>query len=191
MDHLLAEVSELLAAIRAEATSDHKKLFELVYPAMLCQARELMSRERAGHTLGPTALVHEALLKLFAPHTLQGMPDAAAFCRAARAFMCYVLVSHARARRAAKRGGGLKRIPLDDALDLFEAEKLDVADLYEAVEQLAHQEERAAQVVTLRFFLGMTMREVADKLGVSLGTVEGDFRLARARLRSFLTDEDN
>jgi len=195
-DDLPIGVTALLDGIRAASTEDQttearKALWAQIYPTLKSHARDLMRGERSGHTLGPTGLVHEALLRLFDSDSLNGVPNRAEFFKVTRQAMRNVLVSHARARLAKKRGGEAIRVPLDEALDRLEAAALDVADLHEAVEELARQDERAAQVVTLRFFVGMTNKEVAALLHVSVGTVEKDFRFARAKLHRFLADEDS
>jgi RNA polymerase sigma factor (TIGR02999 family) len=104
--------------------------------------------------------------------------------------MRQVLVDHARKRVADKRGGSYQRVPLDDVLDQIEDQKLDVLDLNEAVEELERLYPRQAHVVSLRFFGGMTNKEVGAQLGLSETTIENDFKAARAFLHSRLTDEE-
>jgi RNA polymerase sigma factor (TIGR02999 family) len=181
-EELPGEITRLLSDIRADVDGASDELIELVYATLREQAAGLMRRERAGHTLPPTAVVHEALLKLLGGGVLARLTDRENFFRAARAFMRYVLVSHARYHRAGKHGGTFRRVPLDVTLDNLAEEQFDVVALHDAVERLAEQHERPGHVVTLRFFLGLTMEAVAERLGVSLGTVENDFRFARAWL---------
>lgn len=188
-DELPEDITRLLEEVRQGTAGAGPELIERIYPALRQQAAALMRRERTGHTLQPTALVHEALVKLVEGDVLGKAANGAELLRAARAFMRYVLVSHARARKAEKRGGGAGRVPLDEALDRLTEEGLDVVSLHDAVEQLAARYERSGQVVTLRFFLGFTMEEIAGHLGVSLGTVENEFRFARAWLRQRLAPE--
>jgi RNA polymerase sigma factor (TIGR02999 family) len=102
------------------------------------------------------------------------------------AFMRQVLVEHARRWTADKRGGGHQQLGLDAVLAHFEEQNLDVLAVHEALEELAKLHERQSQVVTLRFLFGFTVAEVAEQLGVSAATVEGDWRLARAWLRQRL-----
>ena len=141
-----------------------------------------MRRERADHTLSPTAVVHEAVIRLLGGAVF----DKAAgrsylFASAARA-MREILVDHARRRAADRRGGDRRRVPLDRVVESFEAKELDVIALHEALDRLAEWDERQSQVITLRYFGGLTMSEVAESLGVSVVTVERDWRLARAWL---------
>jgi RNA polymerase sigma factor (TIGR02999 family) len=101
-----------------------------------------------------------------------------------------VLVEHARGRAADKRGGGQGQVPLDEALDYFARQRLDVLAVHEALDELAGLHDRQSQVVELRVFGGYTVEEVAGLLGVSVSTVESDFRKATAFLRGRLAEED-
>lgn len=169
---------------RAGADPAADQLFHLVYNDLRAAAGRLMSRERPDHTLGPTALVHEAYLRLVGRGAAAGAPDRGQFFAVATRAMFEILVDHARRRSAEKRGGQRRRMPLlDHWLDRFERRDLDVVALHEAIERLAAVHERQARVVAMRFLLGMTNAEVARELGVSVGTVEGDWRIARAWLR--------
>jgi RNA polymerase sigma factor (TIGR02999 family) len=94
-----------------------------------------------------------------------------------------VLADHARRRNAQKRSGGWRRLPIDHLLGCYADENLDLIELHEALERLEELNDRAAQVVTLRFFGGLTVWEVADHLGISVATAESDFRFARAWIR--------
>ncbi len=100
--------------------------------------------------------------------------------------MRQVLVDHARRRGAAKRDGGRNRLPLDQVLQFFEDRRLDIVALHEALDHLMTLHERQALVVSLRFFAGLSVAEVAEVLDVSIATVEGDWRIARAWLRGQL-----
>jgi RNA polymerase sigma factor (TIGR02999 family) len=100
--------------------------------------------------------------------------------------MLEVLVDHARARRRLRRGGDYQRVPLDDVLDHCESQRIDVIALREALDDLTTVNERQSQVVLLRFLFGYTVEEAAERLEVSVSTVEGDWRLARAWLRQRL-----
>jgi RNA polymerase sigma factor (TIGR02999 family) len=141
-----------------------------------------MRRERADHTLSPTGVVHEAVIRLLGDAVFDKAPDRSyLFASAARA-MREILVEHARRRASGRRGGGRRRVPLDRVLESFEAKDVDVIALHEALDRLAEWNARQSQVMTLRYFGGLTMAEVARSLGVSLVTVERDWRLARAWL---------
>ena len=163
------------------------ELLTLVYDELRQVASRLMRRERSDHTLSPTGVVHEAVLRLL------GDVNYAAFDRnylqaaAARA-MREVLIDHARRRAADRRGGGWRRVPIDAVVDYFEAQSLDIMAVHEALDKLAVIDERLSQVITLRYFGGMTVPEVAKALGVSVVTVERDWRLGRAWLRGQLRD---
>jgi RNA polymerase sigma-70 factor, ECF subfamily len=184
-------VTHLLAAARAGDPGAHTLVVSKLYGELHRAAAALMARERPGHTLQPTALLNEAVLKLFggdAPPP--AVNDRYLFASAVQA-MRQVLVDHARRRAAEKRGGGIDRVPLDDVLDWYGKQgAAEVIDVHEAIERLAAVDERLSQVVSLRFFGGLTVPEVADHLGVSVTTVEGDWRFARSWLRRELTRGD-
>jgi RNA polymerase sigma-70 factor, ECF subfamily len=158
------------------------ELLALVYDELRRVATGLMRRERTDHTLSPTAVVHEAVIRLLGDAVLDKATDRGfLFASAARA-MREVLIDHARRRGAARRGGGRRRVPLDAVVDYFEGQGLDLLAVHEALDRLAERDERQAQVMTLRYFGGMTVPEVAAALGVSIVTVERDWRVARAWL---------
>jgi RNA polymerase sigma factor (TIGR02999 family) len=186
---LQPEVTTLLDRIRAGQTDARNQLVELLYGELRRLAGGLMRQERSGHTLQPTALVHEALLRLLSPAALATARNRAHFLAAAARAMRQVLVDHARQRAADKRGGGQQPLPLDEALDYFARQNLDVLAVHEALTELAALHERQAQIVDLRFFGGYTVEEIADLLQVSVSTVEGDFRKATAFLRSRLRED--
>ena len=158
------------------------ELLGRIYEELRRVAAGLMRRERADHTLSPTAVVHEAVIRLLGESVLDKAADRGfLFASAARA-MREVLIDHARRRAADRRGGNRRRVPLDAAVDYFEGQGLDVVAVHEALDRLAEVDARQAQVMTLRYFGGMTVSEVAEALGVSIVTVERDWRLARAWL---------
>src|SRR5215831_6017038 len=120
-----------------------------------------MRRERADHTLSPTAVVHEAVIRLLGDAIFDKAADRSfLFASAARA-MREVLIDHARRRGAGRRGGGRKRVPLDLVVDYFHEQGLDLVAVHEALDRLTELDERQAQVMTLRYFGGMTVPEVA------------------------------
>jgi RNA polymerase sigma factor (TIGR02999 family) len=162
----------------------------LVYDELRKVASRLMRRERADHTLSPTAVVHEAVIRLLGEVVFDKAPDRSyLFASAARA-MREVLIDHARRRTADRRGGGRRRVPLDSVVDYFEEQGLDVVAVHEALDRLAELDARQAQVMTLRYFGGMSVPEVARALDVSVVTVERDWRLARAWLAGQLGGGD-
>ena len=147
------------------------ELLGRIYDELRRVAAGLMRRERADHTLSPTALVHEAVIRLLGEGVFDRAADRNFLLAAAGRAMREVLIDHAR-----------RRVPLDTAVDYFEAQGLDVIAVHEALDRLAEVDGRQAQVMTLRYFGGMTVAEVATALGVSVVTVERDWRLARAWL---------
>jgi RNA polymerase sigma factor (TIGR02999 family) len=179
------EVTRLLGEIRGGSAGARDRLVGLIYEELRRMASGLVGRDARG-SLPPTALVHEAFLRLEAGDVLGHAPNRRYLFAAAAQAMRRALVDHARARRAAKRGAGRQRVPLDDVLDDFERQHLDVLALDEALDALHAADERQWLVVVLRFFGGLSVEEVAEALEVSVSSVEGDFRLARAWLRRHL-----
>jgi len=155
------------------------ELLPIFYADLKRLARRERSRVGAGGTLHTTALVHEAYLKLRGSRSWN---DEAHFLRAAALAMRHALVNHAEARRAAKRGGGIPHLPLEEALDVGTASDETLLALDEALQRLARQSERLARVVECRFFAGFDERETARALGLSERTVRRDWTLARAWL---------
>jgi RNA polymerase sigma factor (TIGR02999 family) len=176
------DLPALLAAIHAGDAAARDRLFQVVYADLRRMAGRLMRAERPDHTLQPTAVVHEAFVRLCQGRTVGAVPNRRYFFGAAARAMRQVLVDHAAARAAAKRGGGRRRVPLDDLLDHLEARRIAAADLRDALERLETLNERQSQVVALKALYGYTNRETAERLEVSEATVEGDWRLARSWL---------
>ena len=176
------EATRLLHAIQEGDTKAKDRLIHLVYDELRGIAARFLLEEDTSPTLQPTALVHESYLRLDRDGALGGAANRRYFFAAAAQAMRQVLVDHARRRNTEKRGDGWRRVPLDAVLDYFEREKLDVVALHDALDELAALDERQSQTVVLRFFGGFTVPEVAEQLGVSVSTVESDFRLARAWL---------
>jgi RNA polymerase sigma-70 factor (ECF subfamily) len=157
-------------------------LFSRVYADLRALADRFLRNEQAGHTLSPTALVHEAYLRL-AAHDVPPADRARCFGAAAE-MMRHILVNHALARRAAKRGGGAVSITLDESVPgAAPDEALDVVVLDEALQRLALIDPRASRVVELRFFAGLSVQETADVLDVSAATVKREWSASRAWLR--------
>lgn len=166
-----------------------EELFPLVYRQLHAMARSQLAGERRGHTLQATALVHEAFLRV-APQRAAG--DAAAwesrahFLQAAANAMRRILIDHARARVRLKRGGCERHridLAIADALQAFTSESPeDAIALDEAIQRLRESDPRAAEVVHLRFYAGLSMDEIAEILSVSARTVDLDWKLARAKL---------
>jgi RNA polymerase sigma factor (TIGR02999 family) len=163
-------------------------LMALVYDELRSLAERFMQSERPGHTLQPTALVHEAYVRLAAqdPGRWKGR---AHFMAIASTMIRRVLIDHARRHGAAIRGGDRKRLTLTDAAGLVADREINVIALHEALEKLAAFDQRRSRVVELRYFGGLTNEETAEVLGVSKWTVVDDWELARAWLRRELTKE--
>ena len=154
------------------------------YDGLRRVARGLLRRRaRDVLSLGPTDLVNEAVVRLLMSPNVRGQADRRYVFAAAMQAMRRVLVEPARAGRRVKRGGAWARLPLDAVLDYFEEQNVDAVDLDEAIERLAAWAGRQAEAVTMRYFLQMKVTEIADHLGVSVSTVEGDLTFARAWLR--------
>jgi RNA polymerase sigma factor (TIGR02999 family) len=156
-------------------------LFALIYSELHDQAERLMRRQNRDHTLQATALVNEAYVRL-ANGREHEWEDRRHFFGVAGKAMRSVLTDHARARLTAKRGGNAEALPLDALAAKFEEQAGDLVDLDDALGELAKIDARAAEVVELRFFAGLTCKEIAKMLGVSDATIERDWELARAWL---------
>jgi RNA polymerase sigma factor (TIGR02999 family) len=161
-------------------------LLPLVYDELRALAGAYFRRERPDHTLQPTALVHEAFLKLIG-QTGPEWKGRAHFLAVAATAMRHTLVNHALAKKAAKRGGGAQPVLVDVDLAGTSAGGLNTLELDQALKDLAALDERKAKVVEMRFFGGMTIDETAAVLNVSVSTVEADWRMARAWLSSQLS----
>jgi RNA polymerase sigma factor (TIGR02999 family) len=164
-------------------------LIAQVYAELLRAAAGLMRPERPEHTLPPTAVVHEAVIRMLGEAAFDRAADRSFLFAAAARAMREVLIGHARRRATARRGGGRRRIPLDAVADYFADQGLDLVAVQEALDRLVGLHGRQSQVVTLRYFGGMTVPEIAASLEVSVGTVERDWRIARAWLSNELGGE--
>jgi RNA polymerase sigma-70 factor, ECF subfamily len=189
-DDAPGDLTAMLSEIRAGRPDAKDRLFRAIYGELLRTARGLMRRERSDHTLQASALVHEAVLRLLSREALTEIPDRRRLYSAAAQAMRQVLVDHARRRNAGKREGHLARVPLDQVLASFDERGLDIIDLRHALDRLAEAYPRQAEVVTLRFFGGLSIPEVVATLEVSDTTVETDWRFARAWLRGRLGDSE-
>ncbi|MBD3335822.1 MAG: RNA polymerase subunit sigma-70 [Candidatus Eisenbacteria bacterium] len=184
------EVTRILREMQSH-TDDGKsagdRLFPVIYGELRRLARGLMRGERSGHTLQSTALVHEAYLRLVDHAQIEWQSRAHFLGVAARA-MRQILVDHARSRLAAKRGGGWRRITLDENLRLESPPDVEILEFERELAQLRGLHERMASVAELKVFGGMTMAEIAHVLDVSRQTVHEDWRVARMWLARALTE---
>ena len=156
-------------------------VFPVVYEELRRVAHRHLRGEATGHSLGTTALVHEAYLELIRLEHIR-WPGRAYVLAAASQAMRRVLIDHAVARRAQKRGGGAVAAPLDDALAMAVSRGDELLALDEALDRLAAVNERYGRVVECRFFGGMSVEETAEALGTSAATVKRDWTMARAWL---------
>jgi RNA polymerase sigma-70 factor (ECF subfamily) len=158
------------------------RLMPLVYDELRALAESYLQQERPDHTLQATALVHEAYVRLVRQEEVEWQSRAHFFAVAAQAIR-RILVDHARGRQRAKRGGDRQRVRLEEDVALAKGRDLDLLALDEAMEKLATLHERQARIVELRFFGGLSLKDVAKFLGISPRTVDGDWSMARAWLR--------
>lgn len=172
-----SRVTLLLNAMRGGDPDAEQALIPLVYQELHRLARSYMRRERHDHTLQPTALIHEAYLRLAKEEV--DWKSRQHFIGVAAHVMRRVLVDHARAHRAAVRGGDLKRVDLEDGLAASTERKEEVILVDSALERLAKRNPRQARVVELRYFGGLSMEEIAALLSISLRSANRDWSLAR------------
>jgi RNA polymerase sigma-70 factor, ECF subfamily len=177
----MADATLILHQLCDGHASAAERLFPLVYDELRALAGSYFKAQPAAHTLQPTALVHEVFIKLIDQHATR-WNDRAHFFAVAATAMRQILIDHARARGAAKRGGGWQRLSIDHVDRAGEIDHLDVLALDEAMTNLAKVDPRQARVVELRFFGGMSVEETAQVLEVSPRTVELDWRMAKAWL---------
>jgi len=156
-------------------------ILPIVYAELRRLAASYLSRERQGHTLQPTALVHEAYVRLIDQRQID-WNNRAQFIGLAAVMMRRILVNHARDRIADKRGGGAEHVPLTLAGEGIGAPEVNLLDLHEALNDLTATDPRKGKIVELKFFGGLTTAEIAENLGLSVATVERDWKFARAWL---------
>lgn len=170
-----------------QSPEDEKEddLFQELYGKLHAMAENQLQRERSGHTLQATALLHEAWLRIPAGGK-DGWEGHSHFVATAARAMRRVLIDHARRRHADKRGSGAQRVTLHEEMGLLQKDPIDVLDLEAALKRLERLSERQARIVELRFFGGLSAKEVAEILDVSQRTVEGDWAMARAWLHGEL-----
>ena len=157
-----------------------EELFALVYDALRKIARGQLSRERADHTLQPTALVHEAYLRLI-DQTRVEWQNRAQFMAVASQMMRRILVDHARAKHAERRGGGVPNVTFEDGFEKVEVDE-NLVKVHDALEALEKIDPQGAKVVELRYFGGLTIEECAEVMGTSASTVKRDWAVARTWL---------
>lgn len=176
-------ITQLLDAAAAGRGSASEELLPLVYDELRRLAASQMQREPAGHTLQPTALVHEAYLRLIGNDATPVWNSRAHFFGAAALAMRRILVERARRKGRVRHGGGSRREELTDDLPEPDGEEIDLVALDEALSRLEAHNAEAGRVVMLRYFAGLSIEDTAAALGVGVTTVKDDWAYARAWLR--------
>lgn len=184
----MTDVTQLLAALEQGESEAAERLLPLVYDALRHLAARRLSEEPSGQTLQPTALVHEAWLRLAGGDEKQRWDSRGHFLGAAAIAMRRILVENARRKRSLKRGGDAVRVEAELEELQGPQRRDDLIELDAALQKLAVQDSRKARLVELRYFAGLTMQEAAGVLGVSLATAERDWSFARAWLLRELSE---
>lgn len=187
---LPSSVTQLLEKARDGDVVARDELLRQVYDELRRIAACYLQNEQPDHTLQPTALVHELCVQLLGADALPGESRSQFFVAAAQA-MRHILVDHARTKGRVKRGGGRRAVGLDEQWVGCEGTNLELLALDEALQQLAAIDSRKGQVVELRYFGGLTFKELAEHLGVSVATVERDWDLAKTWLLHELRKGDS
>jgi len=182
-------VTRLLAAVSAGEPGAADQLLRIVYQELRTMASRKMARESPGHTLQATALVHEAYVRLFGGQEIHWQNRRHFFGASAKA-MERILVEHARHKGALKERGGRRKVPLEHAEACFGHDPAEVLTVSDALAKLEQIDRRKAEVVRLRYFLGLTVDEAAESLGVSPRTVDFEWKFARTWLHRELTKDD-
>ena len=178
-------IAALLTQLGAGDRDAEARLIPYVYQELRRVAAAYMRRERADHTLQPTALVHEAYAQLVDnPHV--NWQSRAHFLATAAQVMRHILVDHARAKQAGKRGGVQHQVTLDEGLLTSTDRTVDILFIHQALERLAALDDRQGRIVEFHFFGGLTFEEIAHVLGISERTVKREWSMARAWLRTEL-----
>ncbi len=174
---------EITKLLQSKDISALEQIFPIVYEELHSLAAALFRREsRENHTLQPTALVHEAFIKLVGNTNFVSWQNKAHFMGIAAGAMRQILVNHALAHQAEKRGGGKTLVTFDDAASFFETNNLDILALHEALERLTQLDAKQVKIVELKFFGGLTNEEVAEVLQISISTVKREWEMARSWL---------
>ena len=183
-DEILAEAKSLLATVapnsvtRLAGDPSLEGMLPQVYEELRQVAAGYLRHERSDHTLQPTALVHEAYLRLLGQHTINWQNRAHLLAISAR-MMRRILLTHAEARGTIKRGAGATRLSLDSALDVFDQREISAATLQTLLRELDVLDPRQGQIVELRFFGGLNVEETAEVLGISPRTVKREWAVAK------------
>jgi len=179
---IVSELTRILQSVEQGDASAADQILPLVYDALRKLAAARMTNEAKGHTLQPTALVHEAWLRLTHEEPNTHFANRAHFFAAAAEAMRRILVDHARRKATGKRGGGWERLNLDKVEIAADADDDTLLLVNESLEKLAHEEPKAAEIVKLRFFAGLTLEEAGQLLGFTERTAKRHWAFARAWL---------
>lgn len=182
MEELLASLPEATRTVLTESGTPLAQLIPEVYDEMRRLAGGYLQRERSDHTLQPTALVHEAYLRLLDQRTTSWQNRAHLLAISAK-MMRRILMQHAETRGAAKRGGNAPKLSLDEALNVFSDHAIPAQALHSALRDLEKLDPRQGQIVELRFFGGLSIEETAEVLGVSPATVKREWQVAKLWLK--------
>jgi RNA polymerase sigma-70 factor (ECF subfamily) len=187
---MASEATQILQAISAGDRSGSAKLMELVYDDLRGLAHKKLGRNNLNHSLDPTAVVHEVFIKLIDRENVDWKGKSHFYAVSASA-MRDILVDYARQRAAQKRGGNRQRIPLSDAVAFSPQRDEDVLTLDDALKTLAEVDPQRAQIVELRFFGGLTVKEVAETLGIAERTVGKQWATVRLWLRKYMAENSD
>lgn len=188
IDHAGVDVTALLRAWSEGHAEARERVMEVVYQELRRRAAVYLRRERAGHTLQPTALVHEVYLRLV-DQRAAAWKNRAQFFGVASQAMRRILVDRARARKTAKRSGQWARVTLDASLVECQPRDVNVFDLDAALTDLSTFDPRKSRIAELRFFGGLTLEETSEVMALSVATIEREWTVARAWLYARLTDK--
>ena len=183
----MALIEELTASLSHNDAQTLRSAVPAVYDELRQLAAIYLRRERPDHTLQPTALVHEAYLRLVDQKKINWSNRAQVLAIAAK-MMRRILVNHAVARKTAKRGSGAAQVVLDHALNVFERQSVSTIALNDALRELEQLDSRQAQIVELRFFAGLTVTETAEVLDISPATVKREWNVAKLWLEREMRD---
>jgi RNA polymerase sigma factor (TIGR02999 family) len=179
----MSDVTQILLRIESGDSTAAEHLLPVVYKELRQLAAKKLRREKSGQTLQPTALVHEAFLRLVDGTQVQHWNSRGHFFCAAAEAMRRILVERARRKKSAKAGGNFDRVDLVDSHLAVPEPSIDLVALDDALNELAARDERKSELVKLRFFAGLTMRQAAEALGVSESTADADWAYAKSWLR--------
>jgi RNA polymerase sigma factor (TIGR02999 family) len=184
------EVTRILSAVEQGDPQAAEQLLPLVYEELRKLAAQKLAQEKPGQTLQATALVHEAYLRLVGAERAQHWDSRGHFFAAAAEAMRRILLNRARDKKRLKRGGERRRVDLDQVEIALDTDDEQLIEIDEALARLAAEDPVAAQLVNLRFFAGLSLKEAADSLGLALRTAERQWAYARAWLYASLRQDD-